>query len=224
MRQDIVTLNLFCLSFSQARSQIFHWYTSLALDSTPESCFLPFVHPHSYLVKSETWEKEQPQMQVWKDWPAIVPATSCDEPEVTQSQFHRSVQGLPLGHGNLVHSHPNLSWCCSPNLWEYLDVHLLIDPLISHSDVDRCPHGNHVWLITVGSDCENCSNAKGTFTPKVFISKTRGSCPELASTGQCYSIHSKGPPVECFHRAITVSTACHTSIALSQYPQYLVFP
>ena len=27
------------------------------------------------------------------------------------------------------------------------------------------------------------------------ISKPKGSCPVLASTGQCYSAHSEGPPV-----------------------------
>ena len=28
-----------------------------------------------------------------------------------------------------------------------------------------------------------------------LISKPRGSCPVLASTGQCHSVHSEGPPV-----------------------------
>ena len=66
----------------------FHWYTSLALDSAPESRFFPFVHPCSCLVKSETWEKQRPQTQVWKNCSAIkLVSTVMIEPKV--SPLHR---------------------------------------------------------------------------------------------------------------------------------------
>ena len=46
------------------------------------------------------------------------------------------------------------------------------------------------------------------------ISKTRGCCPVLSSTGQCDSAHSEGPPVECFHSTILVSIVCPSVLEL----------
>ena len=51
------------------------------------------------------------------------------------------------------------------------------------------------------------------------ISKTWWSCPELSSTGQCYSIYSEGPPMEYFYRTVTVSIVCPSIFRLSQYLQ-----
>ena len=80
---------------------------------------------------------------------------------------------------------------------------------------------DHSVLIAVDKLSKGALGARGDDTKSLkgavldCISKTRGHCSVLASTGQCYSIHSEGPPVEHCHSTI---------IVFLDYPSYLQHP